>query len=54
MWDTCHRFMGAGVYRSKGFSGYREGMTRIIVEPGSREHQSRIHKLLESRGPDSH
>ncbi len=27
LWDTCHRFMGAGVYRSKGFSGYREGMT---------------------------
>ncbi len=39
---------------ARGFSGYREGMTGIIVEPGSREHQSRIHKLLESRGPDSH
>nr|WP_227665638.1 GTP-binding protein [Klebsiella pneumoniae]QEQ67749.1 Putative metal chaperone YciC [Klebsiella pneumoniae subsp. pneumoniae] len=35
LWDTCHRFMGAGVYRSKGFFWLPGRDDGIIVEPAA-------------------
>ncbi len=37
LWETYHYFMGMGIYRSKGFSGYREDLTWLCSGTGPQE-----------------